>query len=574
MADRPNRDGGWDPPVPGSGATGSHGLPTNAVAESGLRLVEHPPRVFISYRRADVADEAAGLSSRLKADLTAEVVYRDADPFTMLPGDVWTEKLGAAVAESDASIFLIGEGWPGYVDENGMPVDTPRIQHPDDDVRQEVESTLARVEPPRVIPVFVGLDPAKRQQVAVDAGGLLQRFDELELQRLEVDRGALTGDGSVEYQQVLVSVWVALKERNPGSILVVGDADALVDLDRLVDELVSARRLDRSSLSRFASGAYLIRSARSRRRAHRFRQQAPDVIIAVSADDPTEQMISRVKAVVTHPYVRRVAFVAVGSAAAGAGGVLASQAASWGSASGTTVTTSTAAGAIPSASAIGGLTVAGKVAAATVALGGTGVVASAVIDDGGSSRIEISDDIPLAVVAVDGEAYPLGKPPPISVELSEPTSSPDLDAGYPEGADPVQRAVVVDLFGEEVEVGSIVYPTDWKPFADDNGPGEYPLDGVSISTVLPVAGTGTSAWCHETGDPSHVVAGWRLAGDQVDLGVRFTVLVGEDGVEATRAYVAVTGTATRVAIEPEWDFSTGTQCEETSDGAGVYWSSE
>ena len=112
------------------------------------------------------------------------------------------------------------------------------------------------------------------------------------------------------------------KERNPGSILVVGDATALVDLDTLVEELISAKRVDRNELSRFSSGACVLRSARSRWRGHRLRKKAPDVIIAVNADDPTEQMVERVKAVVTHPYVQRVTLVAVGGAAAGTGGAV------------------------------------------------------------------------------------------------------------------------------------------------------------------------------------------------------------------------------------------------------------
>ena len=101
--------------------------------------------------------------------------------------------------------------------------------------------------------------------------------------------------------------------------------------------------------------------------------------------------------------------------------------------------------------------------------------AAAVIPEPNSFRIEIGDDVPLSVSQSDDAAYPLGTAPAISVELSEPTTSPDLAAEYVDGADPVERDVVLDLFGEEVEVGSINYPTDWAPFADANGPGEYTL---------------------------------------------------------------------------------------------------
>ena len=70
------------------------------------------------------------------------------------------------------------------------------------------------------------------------------------------------------------------------------------------------------------------------------------------------------------------------------------------------------------------------------------------------------------------------------------------------------------------------------------------------------------------------MAGWELDGDEVELEVSFTVVVGEDGVEGTRTYVEMTGPATRVAIDPDWDFSEGTQCDESRDQGGLYWSSD
>ena len=152
MSDPSRSASSWAPPAADRAAPGdneSTDVVGRPAGPDSRRTVHHPPRVFISYRRADCSDEAAGLSTRLRTDLSGEVVYRDADPFTMLPGDRWVDAVDEAISASDASIFLVGEGWPGYVDGDGQSVDTPRIQSAADEVRREVELTLARVDPPR-----------------------------------------------------------------------------------------------------------------------------------------------------------------------------------------------------------------------------------------------------------------------------------------------------------------------------------------------------------------------------------------------------------------------------------------
>jgi hypothetical protein len=104
-------------------------------------------RVFISYRRDDTASAVGWLSDRLAGHLGRQQVFKDVDSIPL--GDDAAQVIAAAVASCDALVVLVGRRWltaPG-------PDGTRRLADPNDFVRLEIESALAR--DVRVIPVLV-----------------------------------------------------------------------------------------------------------------------------------------------------------------------------------------------------------------------------------------------------------------------------------------------------------------------------------------------------------------------------------------------------------------------------------
>jgi hypothetical protein len=104
-------------------------------------------RVFISYRRNDTASAAGWLSDRLAGHLGRQQVFKDVDSIPL--GDDAAEVIGAAVASCDALVVLVGRQWLTAAGPDG----TRRLADPNDFVRLEIESALARGV--RVIPVLV-----------------------------------------------------------------------------------------------------------------------------------------------------------------------------------------------------------------------------------------------------------------------------------------------------------------------------------------------------------------------------------------------------------------------------------
>src|SRR5690606_14595919 len=138
------------------------------------------------------------------------------------------------------------------------------------------------------------------------------------------------------------------------------------------------------------------------------------------------------------------------------------QAVTWASGSGTTVTTTGAAApavAMPAASGLASMTVAGKVAAGAIVAAGAGGTAVAV-DELLPDPVSLDFDAVhvLEPLDTDGRLYPLGEPPGVEVRLGD---EQIVDAA--EGTfEVVHRSVEVEAYGEVVELGDIVYPRRWS----------------------------------------------------------------------------------------------------------------
>jgi TIR domain len=96
-------------------------------------------RIFVSYRRADTANQAGWLAERLAGHYGRPQVVKDLDSIQL--GNDFAEVIAAAVTSCDALLALIGHQW------------LAAAAGPDDFVRVEIESALTRGI--RVIPVLV-----------------------------------------------------------------------------------------------------------------------------------------------------------------------------------------------------------------------------------------------------------------------------------------------------------------------------------------------------------------------------------------------------------------------------------
>ena len=104
-------------------------------------------RIFISYRRSDSADIAGRIYDRLVERFGKEPVFKDVDSIPY--GVDFKEKLDEKVEECDVLLAIIGDHWLDASDSTGRK----RLENPDDFVRIEIESALAKGI--RVIPLLV-----------------------------------------------------------------------------------------------------------------------------------------------------------------------------------------------------------------------------------------------------------------------------------------------------------------------------------------------------------------------------------------------------------------------------------
>ena len=106
-----------------------------------------PPRIFISYRRADAAGDAGRLSDHVQKRFGADRVFLDID--TIEPGTDFVKVLQRSLEETAVMLVVIGPRWTSVRSDDG----TRRIDAADDFVRMEVEAALRRDIP--VVPVLV-----------------------------------------------------------------------------------------------------------------------------------------------------------------------------------------------------------------------------------------------------------------------------------------------------------------------------------------------------------------------------------------------------------------------------------
>ncbi len=117
-------------------------------------------RIFISYQRADTANQAAWLADRLAGHFGRQQVVRDVDSIQL--GNDFAEVIAAAVTSCDVLLALIGHQW------------LAAVAGPNDFVRVEVESALTRGI--QVIPVLVdGARMPAAAELPPGLAGLAQR---------------------------------------------------------------------------------------------------------------------------------------------------------------------------------------------------------------------------------------------------------------------------------------------------------------------------------------------------------------------------------------------------------------
>jgi hypothetical protein len=102
-------------------------------------------RIFVSYRRADTANQAGWLAERLAAHYGRPQVIKDVDSIQL--GNDFAEVIAAAVTSCDALLALIGHQW------------LAAAAGPNDFVRVEIESALTRGI--RVIPLAIYASPSE-----------------------------------------------------------------------------------------------------------------------------------------------------------------------------------------------------------------------------------------------------------------------------------------------------------------------------------------------------------------------------------------------------------------------------
>jgi TIR domain len=103
--------------------------------------------IFISYRRQDEPNFAGRLYDRLVAQFGKSKVFIDIDTIDL--GLDFVDVIDRSLAQCKALIVVIGKTWLHMADAEGVA----RLSDPDDYVRVEIETALARQI--RVIPVLV-----------------------------------------------------------------------------------------------------------------------------------------------------------------------------------------------------------------------------------------------------------------------------------------------------------------------------------------------------------------------------------------------------------------------------------
>ena len=142
------------------------------------------PRLFVSYRRADSEDSAGRLFEALKSRF-GERVFLDTSSIPY--GEDFRRVIRKRIAASDVVLVVIGSQWLTATDERG-----PRLQQPDDPVRFEIETALAR-DGARIVPVRIdGAEPPPESALPASIRALAAlNMAELRNRTFDVDFNAL-----------------------------------------------------------------------------------------------------------------------------------------------------------------------------------------------------------------------------------------------------------------------------------------------------------------------------------------------------------------------------------------------
>lgn len=118
--------------------------------EDGYEARDEPrlDGLFISYRRQDEPNFAGRLYDRLVLRFGADRLFLDVDSIEL--GVDFGEVIDRSLGRCKVMLVIIGRDWLEAADQDGQP----RLSHPDDYVRLEIESALGR-SGVRVIPVLV-----------------------------------------------------------------------------------------------------------------------------------------------------------------------------------------------------------------------------------------------------------------------------------------------------------------------------------------------------------------------------------------------------------------------------------
>lgn len=117
------------------------------------------PVIFISYRREDSEHSTDRIYEALRDRFGEREVFKDVDSIPLGPD--FRQVLGKAISESDVLLAVIGDRWLEITDSDGRP----RLEDPNDFVRIEIESAIARGV--HVIPLLVGRAPMPKPEALV-----------------------------------------------------------------------------------------------------------------------------------------------------------------------------------------------------------------------------------------------------------------------------------------------------------------------------------------------------------------------------------------------------------------------
>ena len=415
------------------------------------------------------------------------------------------------MAESDAAVFLVGAKWTGQREDG-----TSRILEDDDPVRHEVQQALRLEETALPLPFLVDLHTPPADL----PGDISPLFSDHHYGTVRWENFQ-TGSSS-DYQTILVGVWNALRRRVPRGVLILGEQDAMASLDSLVRRLGESGQIEARHLSRFASGAYIASVRESRELTRRW----PDVIVNIEREEPTEELRGRLAAIAALPDVKRVTLVGIGAVA----GAALSRTLAGGGASTPTFETSSSDhlatalgqhagagmgrfGAAWSSAGIGAK-IAIVATASAISLGGAVAIVQVIDSDppGFGEATELSPS------GGSDDAFPLGEPAPMTVNLGPPQPVNDEEAqnyfANFEGGTAERRSVTILYRDTPLQLGNIIIPISY--------PGEFIEQNVGVFTLTSLTsegevrlienGAGAANPCvyNRTGD---IVGGWRYTGE-------------------------------------------------------------